>query len=210
MGRKSLADTRKTEILDAFEDCVVEHGLEASSFQRIAEVLEMDRAMIRHYFGSRDALVRAMIDRVIDRWASGLTSLAAEVPPAPFDMLVEAFFSPALQGHRAEALWAEVVAHSARSSSTRAALKAGYAALFRGVSDALARCFPDVSARERARAGFNIALLLERSGTFKWIGVARSAHATARELIAETIERLGESQERAAEKKTTKRRPSRR
>ena len=66
MGRKSLADERRKDILDAFECSILERGIQGSSFQHIAQALGMDRKIISHYFGNREALVDAMTQRIVD------------------------------------------------------------------------------------------------------------------------------------------------
>ena len=73
MGRPSLANQRTTEILDAFEKCVGRYGLEGSSLERIAEEAGMRRSILRHYVGNREDLVRALADRVVEKYETTLT-----------------------------------------------------------------------------------------------------------------------------------------
>lgn len=63
MGRKSLIKERTSQILDAFERCIVKYGLEESSIPRIAEEAGVKHSIIRHYIGNRNALVSAMVIR---------------------------------------------------------------------------------------------------------------------------------------------------
>ncbi|MGI9518390.1 MAG: TetR/AcrR family transcriptional regulator [Pirellulaceae bacterium] len=65
MGRPSLAEQRKTEILAAFGRCVARFGLEGSTLEKIAEEAGMRRSILRHYVGNRDELVEALADKVI-------------------------------------------------------------------------------------------------------------------------------------------------
>ena len=65
MGRRSLAEQRKAEILDAFGRCVARFGLEGSSLEKIAEEAGMKRSILRHYIGNRDELVDALAEKVI-------------------------------------------------------------------------------------------------------------------------------------------------
>ena len=198
MGRKSLAPTRRAEILDAFEECIVTHGLEASSFQRIAATAGMDRAMIRHYFGTREALVDAVVERAVGRWTDLLSAAVENGSDPPLGDVVDVFFGPDLQGDRAEALWLEVTAFSARSEPTRKALTRAYKGLFAGVKNALKCFFPDVPTEERTLAAFNIVALLERSGTFAWVGMDRRSIPLARTLIGRVVDGLADLQEEAA------------
>src|SRR5438876_910806 len=67
VGRPSLAETRRPQILRAFETCVLKYGLEGSSLERIAAEAGVQRSLIRHYFGNRAELTQALIDGVIER-----------------------------------------------------------------------------------------------------------------------------------------------
>ena len=70
MGRPSLAEQRKEEILDAFGRCVAKFGLEGSSLEKIAEEAGMRRSILRHYLGNRDEMVIALAKKVIGEYRS--------------------------------------------------------------------------------------------------------------------------------------------
>ena len=70
VGRRSLASTRRPQILRAFEACVLRYGLEGSSLERIAQEAGVRRSLIRHYFGNRNELTEALIEGVIERTVS--------------------------------------------------------------------------------------------------------------------------------------------
>lgn len=67
MGRKSLATERTNQILDAFEACVIKHGLDAVTLQQTADAANVNLGMIHHYVGRRDDLLEAMVSRLIKR-----------------------------------------------------------------------------------------------------------------------------------------------
>lgn len=69
MGRKSLADERTEQILDAFERCIVRFGYEGSSLEKIAAEAGVKRSIIRHYIGNRDALTEALLNRIMQQEA---------------------------------------------------------------------------------------------------------------------------------------------
>jgi AcrR family transcriptional regulator len=81
MGRKSLAKERTEEILDAFERCIVNYGLEGTSLAQIAAEAEVKRSIIRHYIGNREAVVTALIERIMQDYqqqAEALFTLTRE------------------------------------------------------------------------------------------------------------------------------------
>ena len=68
MGRPSLAEQRKAEILSAFGRCVAKFGLEGSTLEKIAEEAGMQRSILRHYIGNRDELVDELAKKVITEY----------------------------------------------------------------------------------------------------------------------------------------------
>lgn len=65
MGRPSLAEKRKHEILGAFGRCVARFGLEGSTLEKIAEEAGMKRSILRHYIGNRDDLINELALKVV-------------------------------------------------------------------------------------------------------------------------------------------------
>lgn len=80
MGRPSLAEKRKSEILDAFGRCVARFGLEGSSLEKIAEEAGMRRSILRHYIGNRDELVEALAEKVISDYRQQMQILLQNLP----------------------------------------------------------------------------------------------------------------------------------
>src|SRR5215831_9063289 len=76
MGRPSLGETRRPQILRAFEDCVLEYGLEGTSLERIAQQAGVRRSLIRHYFGNKDDLAEALVAGIIERTVAESQNLA--------------------------------------------------------------------------------------------------------------------------------------
>jgi AcrR family transcriptional regulator len=68
MGRPSLTEVRREEILDAFERCVARYGLEGTSLERVAEEAGMKRSILRHYIGNREDLIDALAQRVVAKY----------------------------------------------------------------------------------------------------------------------------------------------
>ncbi len=81
MGRKSLANERSNQILDAFEHCISEYGLQGATLQRTAEQAEINIGMIHHYIGTRDDLLKAMVNRFIEKTQQEIEAFI-EVTPA--------------------------------------------------------------------------------------------------------------------------------
>lgn len=191
MGRKNLAAERREDILDAFEQCILERGIEGTSFQHIAQVLGMDRKIISHYFGNRDALVDAMTQRIVDAFDS-LTNdaLANREQSADVMELVEAFYAQNSSTERIEILWAEILAYATRSQIVRDRLRQSYDKMFSSVEEALKREYPKVPEHQRQTAVYTVTTLLDRSSTFEWLGVKGYGIESAKAAIAKVLESL--------------------
>jgi AcrR family transcriptional regulator len=65
------ARAQRERILRAARRCFVEHGFHAASIADIAKTAEMSTGLIYRYFDSKDAIVRAIVDRQMEE-ARGL------------------------------------------------------------------------------------------------------------------------------------------
>ncbi len=89
MGRPDLTELRTKQILDAFERCVGQVGLEASSLERIAQEAGMKRSILRHYVGNREELVVALTRRVVGKYRETLVDMAGSIaPPGRVEQLI--------------------------------------------------------------------------------------------------------------------------
>lgn len=60
------ARAQRERILRAAKRCFVDHGFHAASMADIAKTAEMSTGLIYRYFDSKDAIVRAIVDRQIE------------------------------------------------------------------------------------------------------------------------------------------------
>ncbi|MEM6448612.1 MAG: TetR/AcrR family transcriptional regulator [Cyanobacteria bacterium P01_D01_bin.123] len=191
MGRKSLAAERRENILDAFEQCILERGIEGTSFQHIAQVLGMDRKMISHYFGNREALVNSMTQRIVEDFDSRMTEAQANLEKSTDVMeLVEAFYGQQDSIERTEMLWTEIVAYATRSETVRDRLRQSYDKMFWATGEILEHKYPNVPKKQLQTAVYTITTLLDRSSTFEWIGVKGSPIKSAKAAIAKVLASL--------------------
>lgn len=63
MPRPSMVNQRRGEILDAFEDCILDQGIQGTSLETLAERAKMKRSILRHYIGNRDDIICALSER---------------------------------------------------------------------------------------------------------------------------------------------------
>lgn len=64
--RKSIAEKRRTEILEAFYRCVRKYGLHRASNRKLAEEADIQLSSLHHYFKNRDEMIEELVKRVIE------------------------------------------------------------------------------------------------------------------------------------------------
>ena len=70
MGRKSLKEKRKKEIIEVFYHLAVEEGLENTSIAKIASEMDCNPSLIVHYFESKEELIYHLVDYMLERYAT--------------------------------------------------------------------------------------------------------------------------------------------
>lgn len=68
MGRKSLKEVRRQEIVKAFYTIADTQGLHNTSIAMIAEEMDVNPSLILHYFKSKDELLLSLIDFILDKY----------------------------------------------------------------------------------------------------------------------------------------------
>ena len=92
-GRPPRTEERRLEILEAFARCVARNGLEATTLDDVAREAGLQRAMIRHYVGNRDKLVREALEHLSAQYLSRAEeALDAAGNALDVDALLDFFF----------------------------------------------------------------------------------------------------------------------
>ena len=72
MGRKSIAEIRKEEIIEAFFKVVSEKGFSKATIREIAHVAGCNHGMLHHYFANKEAIIEAAVDYVMTAYRAEL------------------------------------------------------------------------------------------------------------------------------------------
>jgi AcrR family transcriptional regulator len=95
MARPSMAEQRKEEILDAFELCILEKGIQATSLEFIAEKAKMKRTILRHYLGNKDEIIAALSQRWALKYQLQWQQTLAWLPDNQrVEAIIEILFTP--------------------------------------------------------------------------------------------------------------------
>ena len=67
MARPSKVEERKEQILDAFERCVVQSGIQGATLDKVAKEAGLPRSPVRNLIGNRDDMLAAVFERFMLR-----------------------------------------------------------------------------------------------------------------------------------------------
>ncbi|MFB6228425.1 MAG: TetR/AcrR family transcriptional regulator [Halobacteriales archaeon] len=152
-----MADT-KTEILEATETALLEHGYHDLTTQKVAEGFGGSHSLVHYHFETKEDLLIAFLDRYREQVSAFLTDIEDEPPGARLVTLLEALGSSANRP-RARRLYLgvlELQAYAGRHEAYRETLEAYNETLFAftvatiedGItSGAFADCDPAPTAR---------------------------------------------------------------
>ncbi|MFO8048545.1 MAG: TetR/AcrR family transcriptional regulator [Desulfosudaceae bacterium] len=132
MGRKSLAEQRRQEIIDAFYHCVNADGMANASIRKIAREAGLQPSMIHHYFKDRDEMIEQMVEAFADNI---FNDFIAEIkryddPETRFFKALEFMYSPGMINDEYSGFFLECCVEARRNPRVRATL-AGTFARFR-------------------------------------------------------------------------------
>ncbi len=70
MGRRSLKEIRRQEIVKAFYKVAKKEGLENASIAKVASLMDINPSLIMHYFKTKEALLYDLVKYNLERYLS--------------------------------------------------------------------------------------------------------------------------------------------
>lgn len=156
------SDPAKDRVLDAFEEAIVLHGVQAASFARIAQAGGFHRSLVQHHFGTRDRLVDAALTRLVQVYAARAASQLEHLPPdTKLAVLMTWLFSPfGPEGPPRQARVVDAfIAIAPTQPGVAAHLRTLYAHFTATLTEALAEHCPAAESDARADAAFAVVCL---------------------------------------------------
>lgn len=175
MGRKKLVDQRQIEILDAFERCLLQYGLEECTLERVAQEAGKSRNIIRHYIGNRDDLIAAFVERILLRIKQVAADILENTPkqrliPNVLNFLFEErkVDSPPDLGERMlGGMWRI----REQSPLTQQALLNFYKEFEKILTEGLSHLYPNVPVKKCQEVAYSIICLAETNWVLGSVGV---------------------------------------
>ncbi len=179
MGRKSLADKRINQILDAFEQSIIQHGLEQATLQRTAQQAGVNIGIIHHYIGKRDDLLRLMVRRFAKKATDQMAFLVKATPVSiRLPYLLKEFFQDANESESGRILNELFVASVHNRLIQQLLLDINQ--VYRGIlADEIGRKHPHLSAKQCQNIAYSILSLAYGSGLLMEIGFEKQQNDEA-------------------------------
>jgi AcrR family transcriptional regulator len=182
---------RREQILEAVEKSITKNGLAGTTLSRIAESAGVQQSLIAHYFGNKEAVISAAVERTLGNFRAGFEETLRGVPPArQLATLMDVLFGGAMTDRRFGLMVDVLIADSYFSTTTRAAVRALYEDFQRMLRQAVDASYPRAPAADRAAVAYGLLCLADANNTFLCIGFGPPRPDLARSLADSLIATL--------------------
>jgi len=190
MGRKSLQAVRRSQILDACEEMVLEEGLASASPARLAGRVGLDRTTLHHYFRTRSDLLGGLVERIVDGYLAEVREVQAERGSnADVAEILDFLLSPDFARPHYDRLVDEFSAASYDDAEVRKQLRRLYVTLEEFTVSLLLKAVPDAAPERVRETAYTIYALIEGAYLLHALGFPddrlRAARRTAHRLVDE-------------------------
>jgi AcrR family transcriptional regulator len=191
MGRKSLKTEKISTILDAFEHCVVEKGLQSTTLDNIAEQAGMARRMVRHYVGNRSDLINAGVVRIIEKFQQNVDTVTDHANEAErFDIAFNYIFSEEFNSLPATRLVAALLPVGLYDKDVQLAVKSIYDFFQASLEKELKQHRPLAKKQEIQQVAYTVMCLSFGGGWMRNIGFDPELNLKNKQLASTLIDQL--------------------
>jgi AcrR family transcriptional regulator len=192
MGRKSLASERRAQIIEALADVIREEGFEAATLERVAIKAEVQRTLIRHYFGNRDALLAAALVHITAKYLQDFGAIVESLPNSKSLVgLVDYLFGGAFnQRLEDDAVIDALIAASGQSDAARVAVLQMYQTFHETVARLLSQTLPQARTERVGDVAYALMCLAEQHALMRGLGLGVAHEAGVRRAALAMIESL--------------------
>lgn len=161
-GTYAKGRLRAADILDAAIDVLIENGYHQFSLRRVAEAAGVRLGNLQHYYPSKDALLQAMLDRMIDGYLARFERILAREldPEASFRALVECVMRD-LNKRRTTVFFPELWSLANHEPQVTRFMEQMYARYRQVLEQAIARLNPALDATQARRLALFVSASIE-------------------------------------------------
>jgi AcrR family transcriptional regulator len=179
--------------LEAFTRSVARNGLEATTLDDVAREAGLQRAMIRHYVGNRDTLVREAVEHLAAQYLSrAVEALDASGNALDVDALLDLFFlgDYAFGMQEQNRAVDSLLFAAANDPEACNSLRAMYESIDELVRKHLARRVPNAESARIASVSWAIICLAEQNVMMLGLGVSLERSRELREIARSLVDSL--------------------
>ena len=190
MGRKSLANKRIEQILDAFERCIVKHGLENSTLEKIAAEAKVKRSILHHYIGNWDDLLKALVSRAIMQERKAMEGLIQISPKDELlSNLMETLFPESISEEDViiDTLITTLWTRHERDPYTKGLLDELYHSLEKNLQQVLEHLYPTSIPKTRQQVAYALLCLSEGYYTTSILSTTTERSVAARKVAKDLL-----------------------
>jgi AcrR family transcriptional regulator len=170
MGRKSLAAERQSQLVDAAIDCIVTYGIAGTTLAKIAEAAGVQTSVVSHYFGNKDAVIEASIDRSLANVRALIVERFVDVPPAKLlNAQLDVLFGLEISAPQIGPLIHEIIAASFFDEQIRKQVEGLYSSFTDILDASVLASYPKATRPRRAVVVNGILSLAHANAIFEWI-----------------------------------------
>jgi TetR/AcrR family transcriptional repressor of bet genes len=83
MARDAIKEMRRVQLIEATIDCIARKGFSEFTLAEVAETAKLSTGIVNFYFKSKDVLLNATLQHMVDEYRRSWQSKVAEAPPSP-------------------------------------------------------------------------------------------------------------------------------
>jgi AcrR family transcriptional regulator len=170
VGRTSLAPLRQEQLVDATVQCIVANGLAATTLSKIAQVAGVQTSVVSHYFGNKDAVIAAAIERSLANVRALIVDRFEDVPRSKLlSAQLDVLFDIEIAAPEIGPLIHEIIAASFFDPTVRSQLETLYRSFTTILDVSVRASYPKSPAGRRATVVHGLLALAHANAIFEWL-----------------------------------------
>ena len=161
MGRPSVREQRREEILSALQNCVLDYGLAETTLAQIANRAGMAPSAINHFIGNRAEVIAAALERSTDYYETLVGSLTDESMSQVLDVLIGDESTQRNVEPGAMVLFGEMLALVPRDPQVRGRVEHALSSLRTLIAERLRVEYPEATPTELRAVSLSLMLLID-------------------------------------------------
>lgn len=195
MGRPSMAEQRRVEILAAVARCVARYGVAGTTLERVSAESGLSRGHVRHYLGNRDDLILAFADQVFNNGKYAMVGATAGAPPGEkTKALLGILFGPAWEPAEDNPAIDSLLSAAATDEALADQMRFVYLRIESTVTKALRADFPSAPSALCTQTSYALISMAFGNSTLSQLGFPANRRKAIRGMAEALVEQVRAAQ----------------